>query len=114
MSASIPVGSTYLLSERGILDIGSKEFLISYLCQTQKATREKIVKILDDPDNALVVNIPLYIPEQGILTNKLQNYAPFCLLQDYHRKTDRYLIINPKISDEVIDDFWSNGENHIN
>lgn len=109
----IPLGTTYLLSLSGLVDLGDKESLIVYLSDKEQVPEDQIRNYLENKETFLLVNLPLYIPEQGVLTNKLQHYAPFCLLKEYKREARKYLVISPKVADEIINDFWSDPENYL-
>jgi len=96
--------NVFLISEFGILDGGDISELAKTLAKSEEVPPAFIEQLLTEQPGTLI-EVPIYIPKKGVMTNKNYKYALFCLTKNYHRKSNRYLVVNPKISNQVVRNF---------
>lgn len=95
----------FLLSENGILSVEIQE-LCKVLAEYEKTPPEIIEEVLKEQVGTLI-DIPIYLPKRSIITNRSLNYSLLCLIKNFHRKTTKYVVVSPILSEKIINEFWS-------
>ena len=106
------LASIYLISEFGITDVGSLSELCKTLAEHGDYSPEEIETLINIQPGTLI-EISVSFPKYSTIVNKNYKNATLCLLRNFHRKSGRYIVVNPNLSRSVIKEFWDKEEKCI-